>query len=214
MIPQDLTASTAYLPAAILGNAGNTFVLKNILTFREVSGSIHTFAIEDISTDYAARIRIKKAISTDSLRNSKIRLFIITDSYEDAYLLLSSFCYMENKGCVTSKLDNLFVTHGHLETVTDDYSPTFIPREYLLRHLYEGTGFKEESKITHNTTDTGAVNICMSERLCLRPFVFTDTSFLSKCINMYDGSNSKNGFRIFFKDKLSKVSGCPDIKFI
>lgn len=209
-----LDASTAYLPAAILGNAGNTFVLKNILTFREVSGSIHTFAIEDISTDYAARIRIKKAISTDSLRNSKIRLFIITDSYEDAYLLLSSFCYMENKGCVTSKLDNLFVTHGHLETVTDDYSPTFIPREYLLRHLYEGTGFKEESKITHNTTDTGAVNICMSERLCLRPFVFTDTSFLSKCINMYDGSNSKNGFRIFFKDKLSKVSGCPDIKFI
>lgn len=82
-----LDASTAYLLAAILGNAGNTFVLKNILTFREVSGSLHTF-------------------------------------------------------------------------------------------------------------------------------VFTDTSFLSKCINMYDGSSSKNGFRIFFKDKLSKVSGCPDTKFI
>ena len=52
-------------------------------------------------------------------------------------------------------------------------------------HLYERTGFEEESKITHNTTDTGAVNICKSERLCLHPFVFTDTSFLSKCINMY-----------------------------
>lgn len=207
-------ASTAYLPAAILGNAGNTFVLKNILTFREVSGSLHTFAIEDISTDYAARIRIEKAISSDSLRNSKIKLLVITDSYEDAYLLLSSFCYIENKGCVTSKLDNLFVTHRSMETVTDDYSPTFIPREYLMRHLYEETAFEEESKITHNTTDTGAVNICKSERLCLHPFVFTDTSFLSKCINMYDGSNSKNGFRIFFKDKLSKVSGCPDIKFI
>lgn len=101
-----------------------------------------------------------------------------------------------------------------METVTDNYSPIFIPREYLMRHLYEGTGFEEESKITHNTTDTGAVNICKSERLCLRPFVFTDTSFLSKCINMYDGPSSKNGFRIFFKDKLSKVSGCPDIKFI
>ena len=209
-----LDASTAYLPVAILGNAGNTFVLKNILTFREVSGSLHTFAIEDISTDYAARIRIEKAISSDSLRNSKIKLLVITDNYEDAYLLLSSFCYIENKGCVTSKLDNLFVTHRSMETVTDDYSPTFIPREYLMRHLYEGTAFEEESKITHNTTDTGAVNICKSERLCLRPFVFTDTSFLSKCINMYDGSNSKNGFRIFFKDKLSKVSGCPDIKFI
>lgn len=209
-----LDASKAYLPAAILGNAGNTFVLKNILTFREVSGSIHTFAIEDISTDYAARIRIEKAISTDSLRNSKIRLFIITDSYEDAYLLLSSFCYIENKGCVTSKLDNLFVTHRPMETVTDDYSPTFIPREYLMRHLYEGTGFEEESKITHNTTDTGAVNICKSERLCLHPFVFTDTSFLRKCITMYNAASSKNVFRIFFKDKLSKVSGCPDIKFI
>lgn len=209
-----LNASTAYLPAAILGNTDDTFVLKNILTLREVSGSIHTFAIEDISTDYAARIRIEKAVSTDSLRNSKIRLFIIIDSYEDAYLLLSSFCYIENKGCVTSKLNNLFVTHRPMETVTDDYSPTFIPREYLMRHLYEGTGFEEESKITHNTADTGTVNICKSERLCLRPFVFTDTSFLSKCINMYDGSSSKNGFRIFFKDKLSKVSGCPDIKFI
>jgi hypothetical protein len=209
-----LDASKAYLPAAILGNAGNTFVLKNILTFREVSGSIHTFAIEDISTDYAARIRIEKAISTDSLRNSKIRLFIITDGYEDAYLLLSSFCYIENKGCVTSKLDNLFVTHRPMETVTDDYSPTFIPREYLMRHLYEGTGFEEESKITHNTTDTGAVNICKSERLCLHPFVFTDTSFLRKCITMYNAASSKNVFRIFFKDKLSKVSGCPDIKFI
>lgn len=209
-----LDASTAYLPAAILGNAGNTFVLKNILTFREVSGSIHTFAIEDISTDYAARIRIEKAISTDSLRNSKIRLFIITDSYEDAYLLLSSFCYIENKGCVTSKLDNLFVTHRPMETVTGDYSPTFIPREYLMRHLYEGTGFEEESKITHNTTDTGAVNICKSGRLCLHPFVFTDTSFLRKCITMYNAASSKNVFKIFFKDKLSKVSGCPDIKFI
>lgn len=209
-----LDASKAYLPAAILGNAGNTFVLKNILTFREVSGSIHTFAIEDISTDYAARIRIEKAISTDSLRNSKIRLFIITDGYEDAYLLLSSFCYIENKGCVTSKLDNLFVTHRPMETVTDDYSPTFIPREYLMRHLYEGTGFEEESKITHNTTDTGAVNICKSERLCLHPFVFTGTSFLRKCITMYNAASSKNVFRIFFKDKLSKVSGCPDIKFI
>lgn len=209
-----LDASTAYLPAAILGNAGNTFVLKNILTLREVSDSIHTFAIEDISTDYAARIRIEKAISTDSLRNSKIRLFIITDSYEDAYLLLASFCYMENKGCVSNKLDNLFVTNGHLENVTADYRPVFIPREYLMRHFYEGTCFEEESKIKHNTTDTGALNICKSERLCLRPFVFTDTSFLSKCINMYDGSSSKNGFRIFFKDKLSKVSGCPDIKFI
>ena len=83
-----------------------------------------------------------------------------------------------------------------------------------MRHLYEGTAFEEESKITHNTTDTGVVNICKSERLCLHPFVFTDTSFLSKCINQYEGSNSKNGFRIFFKDKLSKVSGCPDIKFI
>lgn len=209
-----LDASTAYLPAAILGNSGNTFVLKNILTFREVSGSIHTFAIEDISTDYAARIRIEKAISTDSLRNSKIRLFIITDSYEDAYLLSSSFCYMENKGCVSNKLDNLFVKHEHLGTVTDNYSPIFIPREYLMRHLYAGTGFEEESKIKHNTTDTGAVNICKSERLCLHPFVFTDTSFLRKCITMYNAASSKNGFRIFFKDKLSKVSGCPDIKFI
>lgn len=207
-------ASTAYLPAAILGNAGNTFVLKNILTFREVSGSIHTFAIEDISTDYAARIRIEKAISTHSLRNSKIKLLVITDSYEDAYLLLSSFCYMENKGCVTNKLDNLFVTHEHLGAVTDNYSPIFIPREYLIRHLYERTDFEEESKIKHNTTDTGAVNICNSERLCLHPFVFTDTSFLRKCITMYNAASSKNVFRIFFKDKLSKVSGCPDIKFI
>lgn len=209
-----LDASTAYLPAAILGNAGNTFVLKNILTFREVSGSTHTFAIEDISTDYAARIRIEKAISSDSLRNSKIKLLVITDSYEDAYLFLSSLCYIENKGCVTSKLNNLFVTHRPMETVTDDYSPVFIPREYLMRHLYERTGFEEESKITHNTSDTGAVNICKSERLCLRPFVFTDTSFLSICINQYEGSNSKNRFRIFIKDKLSKVSGYPDIKFI
>lgn len=209
-----LNASTAYLPAAILGNADDTFVLKNILTFSEVSGSLHTFAIEDISTDYAARIRIEKAISTDSLRNSKIKLLVITDSYEDAYLLLSSFCYIENKGCVTSKFDNLFVTHGHLGAVTDNYSPVFIPREYLMRHLYEGTAFEEKSKITHNTTDTDAVNICKSERLCLHPFVFTDTSFLRKCITMYNAASSKNGFRIFFKDKLSKVSGCPDIKFI
>lgn len=209
-----LNASTAYLPAAILGNTDDTFVLKNILTLREVSDSIHTFAIEDISTDYAARIRIEKAISTDSLRNSKIKLLVITDSYEDAYLLLSSFCYMENKGCVTSKLDNLFVTNWHLEDVTNDCSPVFIPREYLMRHLYEGTAFEEKSKITHNTTDTGAVNICKSERLCLHPFVFTDTSFLRKCITMYNAASSKNGFRIFFKDKLSKVSGCPDIKFI
>ncbi len=207
-------ASTAYLPAAILGNAGNTFVLKNILTFREVSGSIHTFAIEDISTDYAARIRIEKAISTDSLRNSKIKLLVITDSYEDAYLLLSSFCYMENKGCITNKLDNLFVTHEHLGAVTDNYSPIFIPREYLMRHLYERTDFEEESKIKHNTTDTGAVNICKSEHLCLHPFVFTDTSFLRKCITMYNAASSKNIFKIFFKDKLCKVSGCPDIKFI
>lgn len=209
-----LNASTAYLPAAILGNADDTFVLKNILTFSEVSGSLHTFAIEDISTDYAARIRIEKAISTDSLRNSKIKLLVITDSYEDAYLLLSSFCYIENKGCVTSKFDNLFVTHRHLGAVTDNYSPVFIPREYLMRHLYEGTAFEEKSKITHNTTDTGAVNICKSERLSLHPFVFTDTSFLRKCITMYNAASSKNGFRIFFKDKLSKVSGCPDIKFI
>ena len=135
-----LDASTAYLPAAILGNSGNTFVLKNILTFREVSGSIHTFSNKKISTDNAARIRIEKAISTDSLRNSKIRLFIITDSYEDAYLLSSSFCYMENKGCVSNKLDNLFVKHEHLGTVTDNYSPIFIPREYLMRHLNAGTG--------------------------------------------------------------------------
>lgn len=210
----DLEASAAYLPAAILGNTGDTFVLKNILTFREVSGPIHTFAIEDISTDYAARLRILKAISTNSLRNSKIRLLIITDSYEDAYLLLSSFCYMENNGCVTKESVNLPVTYEHMEAVTDDYRSVFIPREYLMRHFYEGTGFEAESIITYNTTDAGSVNICNPEHLCSYPFVFTDTSFLRKCINMYNASSSKNGFRIFFKDKLSKVSNCPDIKFI
>ena len=210
----ELEANAAYLPAAIWGNTGDTFVLKNILTFREVSGSLHTFAIEDISTDYAARLRILKAISTNSLRNSKIRLLIITDSYEDAYLLLSSFCYMENNGCVTKESVNLPVAYEHMEAVTNDYRPIFIPREYLMRHFYDGTGFEAESLITHNTTDAGSVNICKPEHLCFYPFVFTDTSFLRKCINMYNASSSKNGFRIFFENKLGKVSGCPDIKFI
>lgn len=210
----EFESNAAYLPAAIMGNAGNTFVLKNILTFREVSGLIHTFAIEDISIDYAARLRISKAISTDSLRNSKIKLLIIIDSYEDAYLLLSSFSYMEDKNCVTKELGDLSVTHEHMKGETDDYRPVFIPREYLMRHFHDGTSFEAESNITHNTTDADVITICMSKKYCPYPFIFTDTSFLRECINIYEGSSSKSGFKIFFKDKLSKVSDCPDIKFI
>lgn len=85
---------------------------------------------------------------------------------------------------------------------TDDYSPIFIPREYLMRHLYAGTVFEEDSKITHNTADTSAVNICKSERLCLHPFVFTDTSFLRKCITMYNARLLQKTY-LEFSSKIS-----------
>lgn len=101
------------------------------MTSSDNSNATTTFAIEDISIDYDARIRIKKALSEMQLNHANIQLIIITDSYIDAYSLIYDICYDEENLSVTR---SDFVTCNN-SNVTESSAPIFIPREYVISEM-------------------------------------------------------------------------------
>ena len=206
-----------YLPAAILGSLNDTYVLKNILTSSDNSNATTNFAIEDISIDYGARIRIKRALNETQLNQANIRLIIITDSCIDAYSLIYNICYDEENLSVTR---SDFVTCNN-SNVTESSAPIFIPREYVISEMIHNYSIKEnEPDITKKYNGDISVlpahnNNIYIERIknpIERPFVFTGLTFLNECINEFHNGSQKD-YASFFRKKLQEKDAIRDIYF-